>query len=50
MVVEEWETPWSNQHGTGGWLFRGQFLDIPLAKSVQIDMDATWLERCEPRS
>ena len=50
MVVEEWETPWSNQHGTAGWLFRGQFLDIPLVKGVLIDMDATWLERCEPRS
>ena len=50
MVVEEWETPWSNQHGTGAWLFRGQFLDIPLTKNVQIDMDATWLERCEPHS
>jgi hypothetical protein len=22
MVVEEWETPWSNQHGTGGVISR----------------------------
>lgn len=50
VAVEEWETPWSNQHGTAGWLFRGYFLDQALKKGGLIDMDATWLERCEPRS
>jgi hypothetical protein len=50
VAVEAWETPWSNQHGTAGWLFRGQFLDKLLKKGELIDMDATWLERCEPRS
>ncbi len=44
--VAEWETPWSHQHGTTGWLFRGQFLDQPLQKGGLIDMDAAWLERC----
>lgn len=48
VAVEEWETPWSNMHGTAGWLFRGQFLDKPLIKGEQIDVDASWLERCEP--
>jgi hypothetical protein len=47
VMVAEWETPWSHQHGTTGWLFRGQFLDQPLQKGVLIDMDASWLERCE---
>jgi hypothetical protein len=47
VKVDAWETPWSNQHGTAGWLFRGQFLDKPLHQGETIDMDASWLERCE---
>ena len=47
VLVEAWETPWSNQHGTAGWLYRGQFLNIPLRPGEAIDMDASWLERCE---
>jgi hypothetical protein len=47
VTVDAWETPWSNQHGTVGWLFRGKFLDTALKKGEQIDMDARWLERCE---
>lgn len=50
VAVEEWETPWSNPHGTAGWLFRGQFLDQSLTKGGLIDMDASWLERCEAGS
>ncbi|MFZ4538764.1 hypothetical protein [Propionivibrio sp.] len=50
VSVEEWETPWSKQHGTTGWLFRGYFLDKPLKQGGLIDMDATWLEHCEPRT
>jgi hypothetical protein len=49
VAVDSWETPWSSQHGTVGWLFRGQFLDQPLKQGGLIDMDATWLARCEPR-
>jgi len=47
MAVDAWETPWSNQHGTAGWLFRGKFLDNVLKIGKEIDMDATWLKRCE---
>ncbi|HMW18800.1 MAG TPA: hypothetical protein PKN13_13710 [Accumulibacter sp.] len=47
--VEDWETPWSSAHGTAGWLFRGQFLEQSLSKGKVIDMDASWLQRCEPR-
>ena len=47
VTVDDWETPWSHQHGTTGWLFRGQFLDQTLRKGAVIDMDAVWLERCE---
>ncbi len=46
VAVEEWETPWSNLHGTAGWLFRGHFLDKPLKKGELIEMDASWLENC----
>jgi hypothetical protein len=49
LNVDEWETPWSHQHGTAGWLFRGYFLDSLLKKGSVIDMDASWLQRCEPR-
>lgn len=49
LSVDEWETPWSYQHGTPRWLFRGYFLDTPLKKGEVIDMDASWLERCELR-
>ena len=47
VTAEAWETPWSNQHGTAGWLFRGQFLNTPLRQGRIIDMDASWLERCK---
>lgn len=46
LAVVEWETPWSPQQGTTGWLFRGRFLDQTLEKGKEIDMDARWLQRC----
>lgn len=49
LMIDEWETPWSHQHGSTGWLFRGYFLDTPLKKGEVIDLDASWLERCELR-
>lgn len=49
LRVDSWETPWSYQHGTTGWLFRGYFLDKALKKDLIIDMDVSWLERCELR-
>lgn len=47
VVVADWETPWSHQQGTTGWLFRGQFLNQTLKKGEVIDMDVTWLVPCE---
>jgi hypothetical protein len=47
VAVEDWETPWSNRHGTARWLFRGQFLDQRLRKGESIDIDANWLEPCQ---
>ena len=49
VAVEAWETPWSNQHGTVSWLFRGHFLDQALNKGALIEMNSSWLERCEHR-
>lgn len=49
VAVEAWETPWSTQHGTAAWLFRGYFLDQVLSKGGLIEMDSSWLERCEHR-
>lgn len=49
LKVDEWETPWSFSHGTTGWLFRGYFLDKALQKGIVLDMDSSWLERCELR-
>lgn len=47
VVVEDWETPWSHQHGSTGWLFRGQFLAQPLQRGGVIAMDIAWLQPCE---
>ncbi|WP_186409100.1 hypothetical protein [Candidatus Accumulibacter aalborgensis] len=47
VAVADWETPWSHQQGTTGWLFRGQFLNQTLKKGGVIDMDVTWLVPCE---
>lgn len=46
VSVEDWETPWSPQQGTTGWLFRGRFLEQTLKKGEVIDMDTIWLLRC----
>ncbi|MBW7901133.1 MAG: hypothetical protein H3C26_06635 [Rhodocyclaceae bacterium] len=47
LRVDSWDTPWSRQHGHGGWLFRGHFLDTELKAGVIIDVDGSLLERCE---
>jgi len=47
LRADAWETPWTHAHGDNGWLFRGQFLEQPLRAGALIEMDASWLERCE---
>jgi len=46
LEVDEWETPWSNQHGAAGALFGGEFLGQALKKGAWIAVDGVWLERC----
>ena len=50
VAVEEWDTPWSKQHGAAGWLYRGNFLNTRLEKGVLIEMDSSWVERCQAPS
>ena len=50
VAVEEWDTPWSKQHGAAGWLYRGNFLNTRLEKGVLIEMDSSWVERCQAAS
>lgn len=47
IEVEDWDTPWSVQHGRNGWLMREHFLDIELKAGVVVDIDGTLLEYCE---
>ncbi|MFA7291095.1 MAG: hypothetical protein WC023_02485 [Rhodocyclaceae bacterium] len=49
MRAEAWDTPWSQQHGHNGWLFRGHFLKTELKEGVLLDIDGTLLERCEAK-
>jgi len=49
LRVDEWDTPWSSQHGHNGWLYRGHFLETELKSGVVLDIDGTLLERCTPR-
>lgn len=47
IEVISWETPWSNQHGTAGLLFRGMFLDWTLVQGGTFEVDVDWLESCD---
>jgi len=44
--VDSWETPWSKRLANAGRLFQGSFLDIPLKKGVEIEIDADLLGAC----
>ena len=47
MRVDEWDTPWTHNHGRAGMLFRGKFLNIELQEGVELDIDGTLLQKCE---
>ena len=47
IEIVSWETPWSNQHGTAGLLFRGMFLDSALVQGGIVEVDVDWLESCD---
>ena len=47
IEIVSWETPWSNQHGTAGRLFRGMFFDSALVQGGIVEVDVDWLESCD---
>jgi len=46
VVVDAWETPWTNAHGDVGLLFRGTYIGQPLAKGGTVKMLADGLKSC----
>lgn len=45
--VEEWETPWAKRAANTWRLFQGNYLDKPLKKSGEIELDADLLGPCQ---
>lgn len=44
--ITDWETPWARREASAGRLYRGQYLDQPLQRSQEIDIDADLLSEC----
>ena len=49
LRVEDWETPWAKRAANAFRLYQGHFLDKPLAKGQEIDIEADLLSTCEAR-
>lgn len=48
LRVSEWETPHVRKAANAGRLYRGMFIDRPLKKDLEIELEADLLEVCEP--
>lgn len=48
LRVDDWETPHVRKAENTGRLYRGLFLDRPLQKGVEIELEADLLGPCEP--
>lgn len=48
LSVTAWETPHARQMASKGRLYRGMFIDKPLAKGMEIELEADLLGPCEP--
>ncbi len=48
LAVEHWETPHERRMATAGRLWRGHFIDRPLVKGLEIELEADLLETCAP--
>jgi hypothetical protein len=46
LRVNEWETPHAKLAANSGRLYRGMFIDKPLKKNMEIEMEADLLEAC----
>lgn len=47
LSVDDWETPHAANFANRGRLFRGHYLDHPLVKGGEIEVEANLLEPCE---
>jgi hypothetical protein len=48
LRVQDWETPHGRKAASAGRLFRGMFIDRPLQKGMEIELEADLLGVCEP--
>lgn len=46
LRVTDWETPHARQAANAGRLYRGMFIDKPLKKDMEIELEADLLEAC----
>lgn len=46
LRVEQWDTPHAKRAANQGRLYRGQFLDQPLSRGSEIELEADLLESC----
>jgi hypothetical protein len=46
--ISSWETPHAKRAANAGRLYRGSFIDQPLKKGMEIELEADLLESCEP--
>lgn len=49
LQVSDWETPWGKRAANSYRLFQGMFLDQPLSKGLEIDIEADLLSACQAR-
>lgn len=48
LRVTSWETPHARLAANAGRLYRGMFIDQPLKKDLDLELEADLLEACEP--
>lgn len=48
LRVADWETPHAKKAENAGRLYRGNFIDRPLEKGMDIELEADLLSPCEP--
>lgn len=46
LRVEEWETPWTKRAANANRLYQGHFIDRPLQKGMELEVEADLLGGC----
>ncbi len=44
--VDDWETPWAKRAANSGRLYQGHYIDRPLQKGMELEVDANLLAAC----